>query len=177
MTLVLRTSAEPALLGQALRADLRREDPNVPVVSIRTMKEIVSTAVVSRRFQMELVMLFALVALGLGMVGVYGVVSYAVTCQTREIGVRLALGATPRAILRLVCVIGLKPVAIGFAVGLGLAFVLAQTMTNFLYGVAPVDPTSFATVALVLIGCSAVACYLPARRATKVDAMVALRCE
>jgi predicted permease len=177
MTLVLRTSIEPAVLAQALRADLRREYPNVPVASIRTMKEIVSTAVVSRRFQMELITLFAVVALVLGLVGVYGVVSYAVTCRTREIGVRLALGATPRDILRSVSAIGLKPVAIGFVTGLGLAVALTQTLTAMLYGVTPGNPTALVAVALVLLGGSAIACYLPARRATKVDPMIALRAE
>ena len=96
------------LLAQAWRADLRREDANVPVASIRAMKEIVSTAVVSRRFQMELTTLFSAVALVLGMVGVYGFVSYAVMCRTHEIGLRLALGATPSDIMRTVCASGLK---------------------------------------------------------------------
>ena len=141
------------------------------------MKEIVSTAVVSRRFQMELTTLFSAVALVLGMVGVYGVVSYAVMCRTHEIGLRLALGATPSDIMRTVCASGLKPVVIGFAVGLGLYTALTQMLKAILYGVVPGDPTALVTVAVVPLGGSALACHLPGRRASKLDPMVALRCE
>jgi predicted permease len=177
MTLVLRTSLEPTLLGRAVRADLRREDPNLPLGEIRTMREIVSAAVVARRFQLELITLFAVVALALGMVGTYGVVSYAVACRTREIGVRLALGATPRDVLRLASAVGLKPVAVGLSAGVVLALGAAQALQSTLYGVTPSDPMTLAAVTALLLACSALACYLPARRAAAVNPMVALRAE
>ncbi len=177
MTLVLRTSHEPSTLIQALRAEIKREDPNVPLGAIRTMKEIVSAAVVSRRFQMELTSLFAAVSLALGMIGIYGVVSYAVACQTRELGVRVALGASRGDIMRCVFAMGMKPVFIGLAAGLAASAVLARALNSMLFEVSPGDPLTLGFAVSLLLGSAVLACYLPARRAATIEPTVVLRYE
>ena len=177
MTLVMRTSGDPAASAQALRAEVRKMDPNLPISAMRTMREIVSTGVAQRRFQMALTSLFALVALLLGAVGVYGVVSYAVACRTRDIGLRMALGALPADVMRWVFASGMLPVLIGVAAGLAGAIAVATALRGLLFGVTPTDPLSLVAVVSVLLLSTGLACYLPARRAAALDPMIALRHE
>jgi putative ABC transport system permease protein len=175
MTVVIRTTQEPETLAAAVRAQIWKRDNSIPVETMRTMREIVSESVAPRRFQMALVLLFALLALGLALVGVYGVTSYAVTRQTQEIGVRLALGAQRSDLLRSVLTQGLRPVAAGLLLGLALAWTAATAVRGFLFGVAPLDPLALGAVSAALIVTAAIACYLPARRAARIDPVVALR--
>ena len=177
MTLVVRTAGEPAMLGSALSAQIRTLDPNLPIAAMRTMREIVSSTVAQRRFQMALTSLFALVALLLGAVGVYGVVSYAVACRTRDIGLRMALGAFRADVMRSVFAHGMRPVVAGLAVGLIGAVGVASVLRSVLFEVAPADPLSLGTVVVLLVLTSGIACYLPARRAAAMDPLMALRHE
>ena len=139
------------------------------------MREIVSASVAQRRFQMTLTSLFAVVALLLGAVGVYGVVSYSVASRTRDIGLRMALGAMRLDVMRWVFAAAARPVLIGLGAGLLAATVSAGALRSVLFDVAPVDPLSLAIVVIVLLLAAALACYLPARRAAAVDPLVALR--
>jgi putative ABC transport system permease protein len=141
------------------------------------MEEIVSSSVAERRFQMMLTVLFAIVALLLGAIGVYGVVSYAVTCRTREIGLRIALGAIRQEILRWVVAKGMFPVFIGFGAGLAAALAVSISLRTTLYGITPYDPAAFLGVAALLLLTALCACHLPARRASRLDPMIALRHE
>jgi putative ABC transport system permease protein len=177
MTIVVRTAQEPATLAAAVRAEIWKLDPNLPISSIRTMQEIISSTVAQRRFQVTLTSLFAVVALLLGAVGVYGVVSYSVACRTRDIGLRIALGAVRSDVMRWVFAGGMRPVLMGLGAGLAAAIAIARTLRSLLFDVAPADPLSLGTVALVLLLASGLACYLPARRAAVMDPMIALRHE
>jgi putative ABC transport system permease protein len=151
-------------------------DPNLPILATRTMREIVSSTVRERQFQLMLTGGFAILALLLGAVGLYGVVSYSVACSTREIGLRVALGAVPTHVIRWVLAHGMQPVLVGLLVGLVAAIAVARALRSVLFEVAPTDPLSLGLVTLVLLLTSGLACYLPARRAARVDPVVALRC-
>jgi hypothetical protein len=177
MTVVVRTSLAPEALAAPIRASVRQAEPNLPVSSIRTMKEILSTAVAQRRFQLELTMLFGLVALLLAAVGIYGVVGYVVASRTKDISLRIALGAGTRNVLGWAFLSGMRPVLIGLLCGLGGALLINRAMKSALYGVPVIDPLSLSAVAGLLLGTSALACYLPARRASRVDPTIALRTE
>jgi putative ABC transport system permease protein len=177
MALVVRTAQEPAALAPAVRAAIHGTDAGLPISAIRTMREIVSASVAQRRFQMMLTLLFACVALLLGAVGVYGVVSYAVTCRTRDIGLRIALGAMRGDVVRWVFSSGMRPALIGLGAGLAGAIAIATGLRSLLFGITPADPVSLGGVALVLLVSSGLACYLPARRAARLDPMMALRHE
>jgi putative ABC transport system permease protein len=177
MTVVVRSTQSPEVLAAAIRAEIARLDDSVPVDRVRTMAEIVSESVAPRRFQAFLVFLFALVALSLALVGVYGVASYSVARQTREIGVRLALGAQRIELLRSVLVQGLRPVAVGVVLGLALAWTAATAVRSVFFGVTPLDPLVLGAVSLALMATGAMACYVPARRASRIDPVVALRAE
>jgi putative ABC transport system permease protein len=176
-TLVVRTAQDSAVLAAAVRAEIRRMDPSLPIPAVRTMQEIVSASVAQRRFQMILTSLFAFLALLLGAVGVYGVVSYSVACRTRDIGLRIALGAMRSDVMRWVFSNGMQPVVIGLLAGAAGAVAIASALRGLLFGITPTDPLSFSSVVLVLLLTSGLACYLPARRAAALDPMTALRHE
>jgi putative ABC transport system permease protein len=177
MTVVLRTHQDPAALAGAVRAQVWKRDNSIPVERMQTMREIMSASMAPRRFQTGLVLIFALVALGLALLGVYGVTSYAVTRQTREIGVRFALGARQRDVVEAVLSQHLRPVATGLLLGLALAWAASSAMRSFLFGVAPLDPVVFGTVCIALAATALMACYVPARRASRIDPVIALRRE
>jgi putative ABC transport system permease protein len=175
--LAVRTHTDPGSLSATIRHELMAVDKDQPVFDIRTMEQVVSESMSDRRFQMILLGIFALVALSLAVVGIYGVMSYSVSQRVQEIGIRMALGADRNAILRLVVGQGFKLTMIGLAVGLAGAFALTRVLSSLLYGVTTTDPATFVGVSLLLVGVALLACYIPARRATKVDPMVALRYE
>jgi predicted permease len=177
MTVIVRTSSAAETLAPAVRNAIRRMDSNLPVPAIRTMQQIVMSAVSERRFQMLLTSLFAVIALLLGAVGVYGVVSYTVACRTRDIGLRLALGATRQDIMRWVVSTGMRPVVIGLVIGLGSAIAIATALRGVLFGVAPTNPVALGGVAGLLLATAAAACYIPALRASRMDPVVTLRGE
>jgi predicted permease len=176
-SVVVRTAQDPSSVAPAVRASIRQMDATLPIPPIRTMSEIVSDAVAERRFQMLLTSLFALVALLLGSVGVYGVVNYSVACRTRDIGLRIALGAMKADVLRWVFTSGMKPVIIGLAAGATAAVGIAGLLRSQLFGVAPHDPLSLGAVVLILLFAPGLACYIPARRAARMDPTIALRHE
>jgi len=177
MSLALRTSANPLSLLPAVQTQVSAVFKDVPAFDARTMEQRLADSLANRRFSMVLLSLFAALALFLASVGIYGVVSYAVAQQTREIGVRMALGASRRSVLLMVITSGLSLAATGVVLGLAGASVLTRLVASLLYDVKPIDPVTFAIVSLVLIGVAMIASYIPARRATKVDPMVALRYE
>ena len=175
-TAVLRSQTEPAAVISSARQIVRRLDPNVPP-DFSTFTQVLSNSLKTRRFNLTLLGVFAVTALLLAMAGLYGVMAYAVTQRTGEFGVRTALGASPGNILRLVLKQGIVTSLIGVAIGLAGALVLTHTLQSLLFGLSATDPLTFALVAVLLVGVALLACYVPARRAAKVDPMVALRYE
>jgi predicted permease len=175
-TLVLRTEAEPAAVFSAARQIVRDLDPNVPP-SFSTFTEIFSASLKTRRFNLTLLGVFAATALLLAMAGIYGVMAYSVARRTHEIGVRMALGAGAPAVLRLVLSQGMVTTVVGITMGLAGSFVLTRAMQSLLFGLSATDPVTLAAVALLLGFVALLACYVPARRASKVDPIVALRYE
>jgi putative ABC transport system permease protein len=173
--LVIRTNVEPLSLAATVRKTVWEIDKDQPVSNVQTMEEIVSESVTRQRFSMLLLGVFATLALVLAAVGIYGVMSYSVTQRTREIGIRMALGAQRSDVLKLAVGQGLRLVSIGVVIGLTAAFVLTRVMSSLLFGVTPTDPPTFVTISLVLISVALLASYIPALRATKIDPMVALR--
>jgi len=174
---VLRSRGDPAALAATVRREIRALDPDLPIYNIRTMTERVDESLARRRFSMLLLTLFAALALGLATIGIYGVIAYLVTQGTRELGIRMALGATPRGILLLILRHGLTVALVGVGAGLAGAFALTRFMRNLLFGVNASDPATFTTVALLLTAVALAASYLPARRAASIDPMVSLRSE
>jgi putative ABC transport system permease protein len=177
LSMVLRTASDPLLQTSALRNALAAIDPNQPLVKVRTMEENMATSVAQPRFRTWLIGIFAGIALLLAAVGVYGVMSYSVTQRTNEIGVRVTLGARPRQIYRIIVGEGLRFALLGVGFGLAAALALTRLMQSFLFGVSAYDPATFAGVAILLILVALAASFFPARRATRVDPMVALRYE
>jgi putative ABC transport system permease protein len=177
MTLVVRTAAEPLGIAPAMRADIWNSDKNLAIAKIQTMDQLVSSSIAQQRFILLLLGCFAALALVLAAIGIYGVMSYAVTQRTHEIGIRLALGARAGNVLALVLRRGLVLTLIGAAIGLAGALALTRLMARLLFGVTPTDAFTFTAVSVCLMVVALVACYVPARRATKVDPLVALRYE
>jgi len=181
MTLVARTSCGSGTrcvagaLAPAVRAAIAALDRAVPVTEVQTMDDIVAGATAGPRFTLVLLATFATVALVLAAVGIYGVISYAVSRRTHEIGVRMALGATPSTVLTLIVGEGMRVVAIGVVAGLGGALVVTRLMTTVVYGVRVTDPMTYAGVAALLTAVALVASYIPARRATRIDPLTAMR--
>jgi putative ABC transport system permease protein len=176
-SLVVRTQSDPASMAGAVKQQVWKIDPQLPLTKVETMDEVASGSFAARRFNMLLLVIFAGLALLLAAVGIYGVMSYAVTQRTQEIGIRMALGARAIDVLRLIIRNGMTLILIGVVIGLAGAFALTRLLATLLFGVGPTDKLTFATVSAVLIFVALLACYIPARRATKVDPLVALRYE
>jgi putative ABC transport system permease protein len=177
MFLVVRSESEPSSLISAVRGVVKELDRDQPVYGVATMEQLLSRSTAPRRFNMTLLAVFAALALILAGVGVYGVMAYAVTERTREIGIRMALGAQASDALKLVISQGMRLTLVGIALGLMGAFALTRLMKSLLFDVKPTDPMTFIAIALLLTFVALLACWIPARRATKVDPMVALRFE
>jgi predicted permease len=174
---VLRTTADPLLLSTAVRSEMRQLDPGLPVRNLRSMDELVTRSIAPRRFNLSLLSLFSGLGLLLAAVGIYGVMAYSVSQRTHEIGLRMALGARVPDVLKLVLKQGMVLTLAGVGLGLIASFALTRLMKSMLFGVSATDPLTLAGVALLLTCVALLACYLPARRATKVDPLVALRYE
>jgi predicted permease len=177
VTFTVRTSGDPTLLSNSIRDALREVDANLPLSGVRTQVEQVSQSLRMERLFVRLLSFFGILALSLAAIGLYGVMAYSVAQRTQEIGIRIALGAQPRDVLKMVILQGMILAIIGVAVGVGGAIGLTRLMATLLYGVSPTDPIAMAGVAVVLSAVALLACWLPARRAARVDAMVALRYE
>jgi putative ABC transport system permease protein len=162
-------------LGEAVRHEVETIDPNVPVHSISSMDQVISRSVADRRFALELLGVFAAVALLLAAIGIYGVMSYSFSQRTHELGIRVALGAQRFDILRMAIAEGMRTVAVGLAAGLVGAAGLTRVFRSMLFGIGPADPTTFLAVSAILAAVALQACYLPAQRATRVDPLTALR--
>jgi len=175
--LVVKTDVDPASMAATVRNAVWEIDKDQPVSNIKTMEEIFLDSIARQRFSMLLLAIFAAVALVLAAVGIYGVMSYSVAQRTHEIGIRMALGAQTGAVLKLAVGYGLKLVVAGVAIGLIAAFALTRVMSTLLFGVTATDPMTFTLISLLLVFVAAVASYIPARRATKVDPIIALRYE
>jgi putative ABC transport system permease protein len=174
--LIVRTEGAPLALTKSVEQTIRSLDKDLPLRS-RSMDEVLGNAMARQRLTLKLLAILAVLALLLAGIGIYGVMSYAVTQRQQELGIRLALGATARDVVRLVLVQGMKLALLGLALGSAAAFAATRWLQGLLYGVAPTDPLTFVGVVLLLSGVALVACWLPARRATKVDPLVALRSE
>src|SRR6185295_5308145 len=173
----IRTNVDPLSLSEPVRQAIWKVDPDQPMWKIRTVEFLVDRSTADRRFLMLLMGIFASLALVLTIVGLYGVVSYLVNQRTQEIGIRMALGAQLSQILGMVLKQGLFLVLTGVVLGLAGAWLLTRLMTQMLYQVSATDPLTFVSIAVLLIAVALLACYIPARRATKVDPLVALRYE
>jgi len=177
LAILLRGHLNTAAIPDEVRKQVQSLDSTLPVFGAQTLNETVSASLSQRRFSLEVIALFALTALLLASIGVYGVISYLVTERTREIGIRLALGAQKRNIVRVILQQGFELAVAGAAIGIVCAVIVSHLMATLLYGVKPTDPLSFGGVAVLFVGVALLACYIPARRAMKIDPMVALRHE
>ncbi|HKS43453.1 MAG TPA: ABC transporter permease [Blastocatellia bacterium] len=177
MTIVARTEGDPLSYSSAVQAAVQALDKDQPIADVRTMEQWLSDSVAKPRFITLLLSVFAAVALVLAMVGIYGVMSYSVTQRTHEIGIRMALGASSTNVMRMVVRQGMVLALLGVGCGLAASFALTRVLAGFLFGVSTTDPVTFGLIAALLAGIALVACAVPARRATKVDPMIALRYE
>jgi predicted permease len=177
MTLVLRSQGDPSAFSTAIRKELRGIDPDLPMYSVRTMNERIAESLARRKFSMLLLGFFAGVALALATIGIYGVMSYLVNQGTREIGIRMALGATQREILKLVVFQGMTLAVSGVAIGLVAAFLFSRLMRSLLFGVNAADPLTFGAISLLLTFVALLAIYIPAKRAARLDPVLCLRAE
>jgi putative ABC transport system permease protein len=177
MTFVMRTSVPPMGLAAAARAAVKTVDPNLALAQVRTLQDLVDAAAAPRAFTMVLVVIAASAAMLLGVIGIYGVMSYNVSQRTGEIGVRLALGAEPSTVMSMIVRQGGTVVLGGIAAGLAASLAGARLISSLLYDVAPRDPAVFAATTITLLTIALIACWLPARRAASVDPLIALRAE
>ena len=177
MTVIVKGQSDPNQLISSLRQQVKAVDPDQPIYNIRTMHEIRAESVASERLNLTLLSIFAGIALVLAVVGIYGVMSYTVTQRTHEIGIRMAIGAQPRDVFKMVIGQGMLLALIGVGLGLIGAFALTRLMASMLFDVAPTDPATFAFIAILLTTVALVACFIPGRRATKVDPVISLRYE
>jgi predicted permease len=177
MTLVVRAAQDPTNLIADVRGIIRSVDPDQPIADIRTLENIVSESDAPQRLTMLIAGLFAALALLLAMIGLYGVIAYSVAQRNHEFGIRMALGAARGDILHLIVTQGFRLALAGIIVGMAGALALTRVLASLLFGITPTDPITFGAVAILLVGLVLLACYIPARRAAKVDPMVALRCE
>src|ERR1051325_8133776 len=177
MSLVIRSSAEPSGLSAAVRQIVAEVDKSVPVSNVQTMDHIVSESITPPRFNLFLLALFGTVAMLLSAAGIYGVTAYTVTQRTHELGIRLALGAQVGDVLKMILGQGMAVIGIGLVIGLAAAFALVRLLRSFLFGVGEKDPFTFVVITVLLLIVALIACYIPARRATKVDPLEALRAE
>jgi putative ABC transport system permease protein len=177
MTLHVKTTMDPNAVAESLRAELKALDPHLPLYNIKTLSTEIDQSLIQERLVTWLSSAFGVLATLLTALGLYGVLTFSVARRTREIGIRVALGAQRRDVVRLIMIRGVILVGVGVAVGLGVSIAFSKLMSSMLFGVAPNNPLLLAVVSLGLIAIALVACYLPARRATKVDPLVALRYE
>jgi putative ABC transport system permease protein len=177
MSIVVRTASNPLSMAGALKGQIQEIDKDLPIAEVKTMEQLLSDSVSGPRFNMLLLTVFAVVALVLAAVGIYGVMSYSVSQRTHEIGIRMALGAQTSEVLKLVIRQGMLLTLAGLATGVVASLLLTQLMSSMLFGVAATDPGTFTAVLLLLAGVALGACFLPARRAAKVEPMEALRHE
>jgi predicted lysophospholipase L1 biosynthesis ABC-type transport system permease subunit len=177
LNLVMHTRRAPEDIVPALRAAVAGIDGNLPISNVRSLDEMVSRSVATRRFTVFLLATFAALAVVLALAGVYGVLAYSVARRTSEIGVRLALGAAHPQVLRLVLAQGLRPVAIGLAIGIVIALLVSRLMSSLLFGITGTDPLTYVVAAAAFALTAALACYVPARQVLRVDPVVALRVE
>lgn len=177
MQLAVRTSADPTSLVNAIRNEVHAVDQDIPVYQVATMEELMATTTAQRRFTLLLAGIFAVLSLVLAGLGIYSVIAYAVTQRTHEIGLRMALGAQGRDVLRLIIGQGMRLALVGLVIGLSASFGVTRLMESLLFGVHPTDPLTFGLVTLLLLTVTLLACWVPARRATKLDPLHALRYE
>jgi len=177
MSLAVRTAAEPEAMISGVRKVVQEIDPAQPIFNIKTMEAVVADSISDRQLNMLLLGIFAAVAVVLAVIGIYSVMSYTVSQHTREIGIRMALGARPLDVLKLIVGQGMVLSLIGIGIGVASSFGLTRLITTLLYNVKPTDPLTFTFVSMLLVIVALLACYVPARRATKVDPIIALRCE
>jgi putative ABC transport system permease protein len=177
LAIVVRTDGDPAAMANAARVALAEIDPGQPIFDVKPMRELVAASLAQRRFALMLMLVFAAVALLLAAVGIYGVMSYTVAQRTQEIGIRVALGASPSLVLGMVIKEGMRLVAVGLGLGVVLALALTHLVSSMLYGVSPTDAPTFVAIAAVLAAVALIAIVIPARRATRVDPMLALRAD
>jgi ABC-type antimicrobial peptide transport system permease subunit len=175
--IVLRTKGKANDSISSVRDELRAIDPSLPVSDVKTMSDQIGSALSAMSLASTLVGVFGVVALLLASIGLYGVMAYAVARRTREIGIRMALGAQVGDVLRMIIRQGMILTVVGIGIGLAGAYALTRTVSSLLYGVSPTDPAVFAIIGVVLVGVALGACFIPARRASKVDPMIALRYE
>jgi predicted lysophospholipase L1 biosynthesis ABC-type transport system permease subunit len=177
LNVVIRASGEAASLESLVRREMAVVDPTIPITRLRTMEMVVQSSMAQRRLLLLSIGAFAVVGLLLGALGTYAVLSYALEARIREMGIRLALGATPSGLLRLTTLSGLRMTGLGLVLGVGGALALSRTLQGLLFGVAPNDPASYVTVALVVLAVATAACWVPARRAASTDPVEAFRSE
>jgi len=177
LSLVARTSRDALSLVSAIRSEVKQLDRDLPLSDVAAMEEVVARSIWQRRLYALLFAVFAGGALLLAVIGIYGVMAYNVITRTHEIGVRVALGATAGDVLKLIVGQGMKLTAIGVVIGLGGAFALTRLMTKLLFNTSTTDAVTFSLIPFLLAAAASLACYIPARRATKVDPMIVLRYE
>jgi predicted permease len=177
MSFTIRTAGEPSSIVESVRTAVLGLDPSLPIYRVMSMEDVMSEQRGGDTIMAKIMAVLALVALVLAVVGVYGVMAYSVSQRTREMGIRMALGAQRGKVLALVMRQGATLAAIGVVIGIGIALLVTRSLATFLFGVSPFDPVAYSTISLVLLGASVGATYLPARRATQVDPLEALRTE